>query len=469
MLGPLLTTAKLVRWKALGWLPEYLRDARRKREIYESRGGETHIIFMVVDHFEPSKRLGARGVEMVREWCDAYDAIASEHGDSNGRVPQHSWFYRYDYRNPECVQILNEYVYRGLGEVEFHLHHGNDSPEVFERTIREGLEWFNDLGAMISFEKTPQSRFGYIAGNWALDNGRRRPEFSGVNEELSILGNLGCYADFTFPAFGQSSQPAKVNSIYYATDDPGPKSYDSGVDVTVGGKPSGDLMLIQGPLYVDWQSSYFESASFEDALPYFTGRLDWWLKAGVHVVGRPEWVFVKLHTHGMQSRASFLGDQLHRLLADLEAQCERESYSLHHVTAREAYNLVKAAEAGYSGDPGQYLDYDIKKPANRHLSVTCPYRLETAGPTDLALSLCETGEQRVEIGDNPIRSIHGYDLKTIKIQRDGDTVESLTLTGSGKCAIEYRSRNGGFGTVEVSLADGKTELTNLWTDEIERQ
>ena len=469
MLGPLLTSVKLARWGALGWLPEYLRDAKRKREIYESRDRETHVIFLVVDHFEPSRRLGARGVEMVREWCEAYDAIASEHGDSNGRVPQHSWFYRYDYPNRECVQILNQYVYRGFGEVEFHLHHGNDSPESFERTIREGLKWFNELGAMMSAEETPQSRFGYVAGNWALDNGRRRPEFSGVNNELGILGKLGCYADFTFPAFGFSSQPTKVNSIYYATADERPKSYDSGVDVRVGGEPSGDLMLIQGPLYVDWRSTYIEHAAFEDSVPYLTDRIEWWLKAGVHVVDRPEWVFVKLHTHGMQSREAFLGDQLHQLFSELGSRCKRGPYNLHYVTAREAFNLVKAAEEGCSGDPGQYLNYAIKEPANRQISVTCPYRLEKASPTVLALSLVDGGEQRLEIRDNPIRSIHGYDLESIEIRRNGETVESLVLTGSGKCAVEYRSRNGGFETVQVSLGDAKTELENLWTDESERQ
>jgi len=40
---------------------------------------------------------------------------------------------------------------------------------------------------------------------------------------------------------------AKLNSIYYATDDPDrPRSHDSGVDVEVGRPSSGDLMIVQG-------------------------------------------------------------------------------------------------------------------------------------------------------------------------------------------------------------------------------
>jgi len=34
-------------------------------------------------------------------------------------------------------------------------------------------------------------------------------------------------------------------------------------------------------------------------------------------------------------------------------------YRLHYVTAREVYNIVKAAEDGMTGDPHQYRDYRI--------------------------------------------------------------------------------------------------------------
>lgn len=35
---------------------------------------------------------------------------------------------------------------------------------------------------------------------------------------------------------------------------------------------------------------------------------------------------------------------------------------LHYVTARECYNIIKAAEAGEQGDPGQYRDYLLPPP-----------------------------------------------------------------------------------------------------------
>ena len=39
-------------------------------------------------------------------------------------------------------------------------------------------------------------------------------------------------------------------------------------------------------------------------------------------------------------------------------------YILHYVTTRELYNIVKAAEAGESGNPDQYRDYILDKPGH---------------------------------------------------------------------------------------------------------
>jgi hypothetical protein len=35
-------------------------------------------------------------------------------------------------------------------------------------------------------------------------------------------------------------------------------------------------------------------------------------------------------------------------------------YVLHYVTAREAYNVVRAAMDGQGGDPDAYRDWDVK-------------------------------------------------------------------------------------------------------------
>jgi hypothetical protein len=37
-------------------------------------------------------------------------------------------------------------------------------------------------------------------------------------------------------------------------------------------------------------------------------------------------------------------------------------YVLHYVSAREMYNIIKAAESGASGDPGNYRNYVLPPP-----------------------------------------------------------------------------------------------------------
>lgn len=99
-----------------------------------------------------------------------------------------------------------------------------------------------------------------------------------------------------------------------------------------------------------------------------------WLRIGVCVAGRPDWLFVKLHTHGCNEanwRVLF-GEpilELHRCL------CERYNdgrrYRLHYVCAREMYNIIKAAELGLAGDPGQYRDLQILPPARASAEACC--------------------------------------------------------------------------------------------------
>ena len=42
-----------------------------------------------------------------------------------------------------------------------------------------------------------------------------------VNNELEILRDTGCYADFTMPSAPHPTQTWKINSIYSASDRPG--------------------------------------------------------------------------------------------------------------------------------------------------------------------------------------------------------------------------------------------------------
>ena len=130
-------------------------------------------------------------------------------------------------------------------------------------------------------------------------------------------------------------------------------------------------MLIQGPLGLNWKDRRMglmpriENADVRGGQPPTPQRVDAWVHAGVHVQGRPEWVFVKIHTHGTQEgdMDTLLGppvDAMHDYLES--AYNDGQRYVLHYVSAREAYNIVKAAEAGMQGNPGDYRDFHLPPP-----------------------------------------------------------------------------------------------------------
>jgi len=92
-----------------------------------------------------------------------------------------------------------------------------------------------------------------------------------------------------------------------------------------------------------------ENGDLHGRRPPTQSRLKCWLGAGVGVVGRPDWIFVKLYTHGAQeaNTAMLLGEPMrrfHESLAQWSAGDSRIRY--YYVTARELTELVHQAEAG---------------------------------------------------------------------------------------------------------------------------
>jgi len=161
-----------------------------------------------------------------------------------------------------------------------------------------------------------------------------------------------------------------VNAIYYATDDPTkPKSHNTGVEMEVGKASKHDaLPIICGPLGFNWERRKYgivprvDNAEIQDTSPPSSKRIKSWVREHVHVKGRPEWVFVKVSCHGAEDRNYdvLLGGQADKMYSDLEnAFSHTPAYQLHYVTAREMFNIAKAAESGHSGNPIQYRDFLI--------------------------------------------------------------------------------------------------------------
>jgi hypothetical protein len=431
---------RMLRWRALrgAWLGNHLRGDKSFDRRSLPAGKPIDIMVLVTDHYEPARRHGDEAaVESVRSWCAEYERMAERHSDSDGRPPQHTWFYRYDYPNEGCLRELSASTFRGFGEVEFHLHHGHDTHHSFAGRLATGRKWFARFGALRSAEVRPQSFFGYIAGNSALDNGSGDDSLSGCDTELTALREAGCYADFTFPSLGSPAQPSVTNRIYYATEDGGPRSHASGTPLAVGRSASGDLPIFLGPVGFNWGDGYSDDGTVENSSPGSPRRLGTWLRSHVHVPGRPEWVFIKLTTHAMQSRASFLGQTTDDMFAAMEYWWKRPPYRLHYVTAREAFNIAKAAEAGHSGNPDDYRDFRLPKPANRVVCCDRPWELLSYSAQRCHLRVLEAGKARIEFADGPIRSVEGW-LGEVDLVSDRGVLVDCRLEGKGSIRVTGR-------------------------------
>jgi len=371
--------------------------ARKRGELV----APTHVFFCFVDHYEPfwAKPSFETARARTRYWLENYPKFASQFHDADGKPPQHTFFFPGEEYRPEFMDDLAKLCRHGYGEVEIHLHHRHDTAANLTTTLEEFKTKLQSHGFLTTDRSGPASqssslqsqvcrthqrrladsasglkshslRYAFIHGNWALDNSRRDGDWCGVNNELQILRETGCYADFTLPSAPSDTQTRKVNAVYYATDDPlRPKSHDTGADVRVGGQPTGDLMIVQGPLALNWRNRKWgvlpriEHADVAGHTPVTPARVDLWMRQRIGVIGKPDWIFVKVHTHGCQeinfdTALGAAATQMHACLA-------RQPFVLHYVTAREVYNLIKAAEAGLTGDPNQYRDFLLPPPPIR--------------------------------------------------------------------------------------------------------
>ena len=305
--------------------------------------------------------------------------------DADGRCPQHTFFYPQEDYDPQILDQLAEFCRAGFGEVEIHLHHRHDTPEGFRQKLTVFRDRLHDDHGLLGTDSGGRVRYGFIHGNWALCNSRPDGDWCGVNEELAILADTGCYADFTFPSAPSETQPRMANALYYARDTPGrSRGADRGqimglaADDQRSGKrfsrssgTGAPLLLITGPLALNWRQRKWgllprvENAEITGINPPTAHRIRLWARQQIHVAGTPEWVFVKVHTHGCvpANRAALFGETMREAHAILQNEFNTgEAWQLHYVTSREMYNIAKAAESRARGAPGHWRDREVRKP-----------------------------------------------------------------------------------------------------------
>ena len=332
------------------WILSYVKAAIRKPKSSVQR---MHIYFCLADHYEPYFKQATQETarQLVKDWASNYREIACKHLDSDGRHPQHSYFYPIEEYDPVILDELRDICKQGYGDVDIHLHHDNDNEHNLRKTLSDFKELLHARHSLLRKDSQGNIVYGFIHGNWALDNSRPDGRWCGVDNEIDVLLQTGCVFDMTMPSAPSDTQTSTINSIYFAQEDGRCKSHDKGVTATVGNWMADRLLMIQGPLTLNWKKRKLglipkiESSELSYDAPPTVDRLLLWEQCGICVNGAEEHIFIKLHTHGLQPQNSkmFFADQgMEKLWNMLEARyTHNDHYALHYVNAWEMYTHIK--------------------------------------------------------------------------------------------------------------------------------
>jgi hypothetical protein len=324
------------------WLAPYLRDRLRK-SMRPSKPRRAWVA--ITDHYEPLGSGASIGTALgrVAQWREKWPRISDyAPRDSVGQRPQYSFFYPQEEYRRDLLDGIAEIVRLGIGDVEVHLHHDHELRDSFIRKVTDYCHRLTCDHGLLR-QQDGHTVFGFIHGNWALDNSRPDGKCCGLNGEIALLRDLGCYADFTMPSAPSATQGRVLNQIYWCTSNPGnrPKSFDLGIEATVGGGRRGDLLMITGPLGLRFGERLMprletgELAGNDLPTP---SRVRRWFDLAPSI---GDDIFLKLYTHGAAERnlEPLLNGGLGDLFRWLAEEAERKGIEIHWVTA---YGMFRA-------------------------------------------------------------------------------------------------------------------------------
>lgn len=332
------------------WGPSYLEQ--RLRQITQRAAPPIQRIWVTIaDHYEPRWRHAdlRTAQSRVALWRSTWPEIARRcKPDSAGNTPCYTFFFPEEEYHPALMEPLAEMVREGIADVEVHIHHDGEGRQNFVDRISTFCRTLHNEHALLR-KRDGKLTFGFIHGNWALDNSRPDGRLCGLNDEIRVLRDLGCYADFTMPSGDSPTQARLVNAIYYCNGRAGrAKSYDCGEPVTPGGGIQGDLLMIPGPLGMRWRDRWLPRLETGEvrcgnvATPYRVRR---WVDLAPRIGTNS---FIKLFTHGAQDRNSsaLLRGLLESAFNMLVEESDRRGCAIHFVSAWQMYLAIEAIGQG---------------------------------------------------------------------------------------------------------------------------
>lgn len=325
------------------WLGPYLKDRIRR---FGRNDKPKRVWVAITDHYEPLTGGASLETALLRvgAWQKHWPEIASRAPrDASGQKPQYSFFYPQEKYHHEILEGIADMVRKGVGDVEVHLHHEHEQPELFEQKIIEFCARLTEKHGLLR-QVEGRTVFGFIHGNWALDNALPGGAWCGLNGEIRLLSKLGCYADFTLPSVPSPAQGRVVNQIYWCTANPDgkPRSFDNGIEARPAGGRQGDLLMITGPLGLRYARRVLprietgEIAGYD--LPTRKRAKHWFDLAPL--LG--EDLFIKLFTHGAPdwNLKPLLTGGLDKLFGYIAEEADNRGIELNWASAWQMYQAA---------------------------------------------------------------------------------------------------------------------------------
>ena len=173
----------------------------------------------VSDHFEPRWRRPSldEGRRRVGRWVEEYPKLARRHADSFGRSPVRTLFFPWREYRPEHLDAIASVARDGLFDVQSTSTTKTTPPTT--SAARSPTSPARSTRATDSWARPVADRADHL-GLHPRQLGARQPHpdgiFCGVDDELSVLVEAGCYADLTLPCVPSPARGAWSTGVLRA-------------------------------------------------------------------------------------------------------------------------------------------------------------------------------------------------------------------------------------------------------------
>ena len=170
-----------------------------------------HLILALADHFEPSivpedgQKRAPRSEQERRLgwWTREYPKVVDGWRDHDGRPLVHTYFYPAEQYDEGLIDMLAESLPCRVGRSRDPSAPRNSSiptpPKILANCWwNSATNWPSAIAVSPSRRAPRLPRYAFVHGNFALANSAGGLQ-CGVDSEMQILAETGCYADMTLP------------------------------------------------------------------------------------------------------------------------------------------------------------------------------------------------------------------------------------------------------------------------------